>query len=126
MNEEKDMVCHTKTNDSNEISNLFWGKFKLETQNTNCDGCNIESMLNYDGIVLPIGLYYLQNLNVPKLNYEVKETPVQDDLLKILFDMNNDNGGRVKKTTANTNAILTKKFTRRSTKTKKNKTRRKK
>ena len=34
MNEEKDMVCHTKINDNNDISNLFWGKFKLESQNT--------------------------------------------------------------------------------------------
>lgn len=127
MNEEKDMVCHTKINDNNDISNLFWGKFKLESQNTKCDSCNIETMVNYDGIVLPIGLYYLQKFSSPRLSYNVNEAPVQDDLLKILLDMNSDNTTRSKQTPINTNAILSKKYTRRTNKKKKkNKTKRNK
>lgn len=128
MNEEKDMVCHIKKTDD-DISNMFWGKFRLESQNTKCEDCNVETMLNYDGIVLPIGLYYLQNLSTPEIEYEVNETPVKEDLLQILFNMNNNNNERVKKTVANTNAILSKKYTRRTkqkTETKKNKTRRNK
>jgi hypothetical protein len=126
MDSEKDMVCHLKQTD-NDFSNLFWGKFKLESKNTKCDDCIIDTMSKYDGIVLPMGLYYLQHLKTPEINYETKEEPLQDDLLKILMDMNNNVGGRLKKTSTNTNAIITKKYkTRRNCKQKKYKTRRNK
>ena len=80
-------------NGKNNLSELFWGKYKLETENATCDDCNIEPLLKYDGIVLPVGLYYLQNFKTPKLNYKVEEEPVKDDLLQMLIDLNT--GGNV-------------------------------
>ena len=65
MNELEDMVCYNN-NGKNNLSELFWGKYKLETQNATCEDCNIEPLLKYDGIVLPVGLYYLQNFKTPK------------------------------------------------------------
>lgn len=87
MNELEDMVCYNAGGADN-ISDMFWGKYKLESQNASCDSCNIEPLLKYDGIVLPVGLYYLQNFKTPKLNYQIEEQPVQDDLLQILMDLN--------------------------------------
>ena len=87
MNELEDMVCYNN-NGKNNLSELFWGKYKLETQNATCEDCNIEPLLKYDGIVFPVGLYYLQNFKTPKLNYHVEEQPVHDDLLKMLIDLN--------------------------------------
>lgn len=98
MNELEDMVCYN-SNNKNNLSELFWGKYKLETENATCDDCNIEPLLKYDGIVLPVGLYYLQNFKTPKLNYNVEEEPVQDDLIKMLMDLNTgDNKKKVSKT----------------------------
>ena len=91
MNELEDMVCYNK-NSKNNLSELFWGKYKLESQNATCDECNIDPLLKYDGIVLPIGLYYLQNFKTPKLNYHVEEQPLQDDLLKTLIELNTNGG----------------------------------
>jgi hypothetical protein len=95
MNELEDMVCHNKTANDN-ISNLFWGKYKLESQNICGEECNIDALLNFDGIVPPIGLIglqYIQTLKKPTLHYETDEIPIQDDLLKILLDMNNEHSG---------------------------------
>ena len=95
MNELEDMVCHNKTTNDN-ISNLFWGKYKLESQNICGEECNIAPLLKHDGVVLPIGLiglHYIQTLKKPTLHYEIEETPIQDDLLKILLDMNNEHSG---------------------------------
>ena len=97
MNELEDMVCYNN-NGKNNLSELFGGKYKLETQNASNDECDIEPLLKYDGIVLPVGLYYLQNFKTPKLNYKVEEEPVQDDLIKMLMDLNNG-GNNSKKVT---------------------------
>ena len=87
MNKLEDMVCYSSNGEEN-ISDLFWGKYKLESQSASCDDCNIDPLLKFDGIVLPVGLYYLQNFKTPKLNYKVEEQPVHDDLLQILMDLN--------------------------------------
>ena len=116
MNELEDMVCYNSTNENN-LSELFWGKYKLETQNATCDECNIEPLLKYDGIVLPVGLYYLQNFKPPKLNYQVEEQPIQDDLIKMLMELNTGDNHSKK-------VSKTKKHTRRKD-FKKNKTTRK-
>jgi hypothetical protein len=104
MNELEDMVCYNSKGEEN-ISDLFWGKYKLESQNASCEDCNIDQLLKYDGIVLPVGLYYLQNFKPPKLNYQVEEEPVHDDLLQILMNLNN--GG------INTNSTNKHRFTKR-------------
>ena len=87
MNELEDMVCYNSNGEDN-ISQMFWGKYKLESQNASCDECNVDPLLKFDGIVLPVGLYYLQNFKTPKLNYQVEEQPVHDDLLQILMNLN--------------------------------------
>lgn len=87
MNKLEDMVCYS-SNGKDNISDLFWGKYKLESENATCGDCNVEPLLKYDGIVLPVGLYYLQNFKTPKLNYKVEEQPIQDNLLDALMDLN--------------------------------------
>jgi len=128
MNELEDMVCHNKTTNDN-ISNLFWGKYKLESQNICGEECNIDTLLNFDGVVPPIGLIglqYIQTLKKPTLHYEIEENPVQDDLLKILLDMNNEHsGGEIFSNETDDVNVKTKKNTRKKHSKQQRKTRRK-
>ena len=80
MNELDDMVCYLKKNEDN-IYDLYWNNYRLQSTNTESDGCNFP---NFHHTIVPMGLHYLNDLNIP-LKTEPQNECVDDSIIKKLM-----------------------------------------
>lgn len=80
MNELDDMVCYLKENEDN-IYDLYWNNYKLQSANTESDGCNLH---DFHHTIVPMGLHYLTDLNIP-LKIEPQSECLDDSILKKLM-----------------------------------------